>query len=96
MKVIRMCLGVPGKVVRWIDRSMPFAEAEVDFDGIRRTCAMACVPEAVEGDYVIIHAGIAITRIDAQEAERVLQELQDLNEDEGWRLGQDRDSSPTA
>ena len=80
-----MCLGIPGKVVRWVDRTMPFAQAEIEFDGVRRRCSMACVPEANEGDYVIVHAGIAITRIDAAEAGRVLAELEHLSDDEGWR-----------
>jgi hydrogenase expression/formation protein HypC len=82
-----MCLGIPGKVVRWVDRSIPFAQAEIEFDGVRRRCSMACVPEANEGDYVIVHAGIAITKIDAVEADRVLAELKSLGDDEGWRAG---------
>jgi hydrogenase expression/formation protein HypC len=82
-----MCLGIPGKVVRWVDRTMPFAQAEIEFDGVRRRCSMACVPEANEGDYVIVHAGIAITTIDAAEAGRVFAELDRLGDDEGWRNG---------
>ncbi len=79
-----MCLGIPGKVVRWIERGSPFAQAEVEFDGLRRVCHMACVPEADEGDYVIVHAGIAISRIDAQAALRVFETLAELNDDDGW------------
>lgn len=71
-----MCLGVPGLVTRWIDRDPTFGKAEIQFDGIRRVCHMACVPEAVEGDYVVVHAGIAISRIDAGEAQRLIAELQ--------------------
>lgn len=59
-----MCLGVPGRVVRWLDRSELMAEAEIDFDGVRKRCPMACVPAAEVGDYVLIHAGIAITILD--------------------------------
>lgn len=70
-----MCLAVPGKVVRWLDRDSTFATAEVEFAGVRRRCQMACVPEAVEGDYVIVHAGIAISRVDAAEAERAIADL---------------------
>ena len=88
-----MCLGIPGKVVRWVDRSIPFAQAEIEFDGVRRRCSMACVPEANEGDYVIVHAGIAITKIDAVEADRVLAELKSLGDDEGWRAGLTRETS---
>ncbi len=70
-----MCLGVPGRVVRWIERDTPFANAEVEFEGVRRVCNLACVPDVVEGDYVIIHAGIAISRLDADEAEKLLADL---------------------
>ncbi|HVC93979.1 MAG TPA: HypC/HybG/HupF family hydrogenase formation chaperone [Pirellulales bacterium] len=80
-----MCLGVPGRVVRWIDRDPTFASAEVEFDGVRRVCHMACVPEAEVGDYAIVHAGVAISRIDVGEAERLLAELAILGDDEGWR-----------
>ncbi len=74
-----MCLAVPGKIVRWIDRDPTFARAEVEFGGIRRVCHMACVPDAPEGEYVLVHAGVAITRIDAVQAQRVLDDLATLD-----------------
>ena len=79
-----MCLGIPGKVVRWLDRDPTFALAEVEFEGIRRECHMACVDGVDVGEYVIVHAGIAICKIDATEAGRVLHELRrlDLIDDE--------------
>ncbi len=80
-----MCLGIPGRVVRWIVREGPFAQAEIEFDGVRRVCHMACVPEAEVGDYVIVHAGIAISRVDQDEAQRVFEELAKLGDDEGWK-----------
>ena len=70
-----MCLGVPGRIVRWLEREPPLACGEVEFDGTRRVCNLACVPEANEGDFVIVHAGVAITRLDADEAEKLLGEL---------------------
>ena len=82
-----MCLGIPGRVVRWLQREGPFAQAEIEFDGVRRVCHMACVTEAGEGDYVIVHAGIAISRVDPEEAERVFEELAALGDDEGWGGG---------
>ncbi|MDB5339357.1 MAG: hypC [Planctomycetaceae bacterium] len=74
-----MCLAVPGKIVRWIERGSTFARAEVEFGGVRRICHMACVPDAPEGDYVLVHAGVAITRLDSAEALRVLQDLATLD-----------------
>ncbi|MCA9080321.1 MAG: HypC/HybG/HupF family hydrogenase formation chaperone [Planctomycetaceae bacterium] len=73
-----MCLGVPGQVVHWVSHDPLFAAAEVEFAGVRRTCQMACVPDAKVGDYVIVHAGIAISRVDRDEAEKSLAELQQL------------------
>jgi hydrogenase expression/formation protein HypC len=82
-----MCLAIPGLVVRWIQREDTFAQAEIEFDGVRRICQMACVTEAEVGDYVIVHAGIAISRIDSEEAQRVFDELSSLGDDDGWRGG---------
>ena len=58
-----MCLGVPGKVVRWLERTAPFESAEVEFAGVRKPIHMACVPDAALGDYVIVHAGVAICKL---------------------------------
>ncbi len=80
-----MCLGIPGKIVSLCQQEAPFTKAEVEFDGVRRICHVACVPDAVVGDYVIVHAGIAISRIDATEAQRVFDELSQLDDDDGWK-----------
>jgi hydrogenase expression/formation protein HypC len=74
-----MCLAVPGQVVEWLEKNPPFCTAAVEFAGIRRQVSMDCVPEAAVGDYVLVHAGIAISRIDEEEAEQVLQTLRELN-----------------
>ncbi|MBX3444569.1 MAG: HypC/HybG/HupF family hydrogenase formation chaperone [Planctomyces sp.] len=75
-----MCLGVPGQVIRWLNRDPLFASAEVEFAGVRRACGMACVPEAEVGQYVIVHAGVAISRIDEAAALRTLADLASLDE----------------
>lgn len=73
-----MCLAVPGRVVRWLRRDTPFEEAEIEFGETRRKCQMACVPDVEVNDYVLVHAGIAITRVDHAEAHRILGELRSL------------------
>ncbi len=73
-----MCLAVPGQIVRWLRQEVPFCEAEVDFLGVRRICNLSCVPEARSGDYVIVHAGVAISKVDEVAAAKLLQELQSL------------------
>jgi hydrogenase expression/formation protein HypC len=73
-----VCLGVPGKVIEWRNQDPVFGSAVIQFGGIQRVCSMACVPEAVPGDYVIVHAGIAIAKIDPLEAEKTLRDLAEL------------------
>jgi len=77
-----MCLAVPGKIVQLMEAAPPFSSAIVEFGGVRREVSVACVPEASEGDYVMVHAGIAISRVNAEEAARVLQTLEELDLDE--------------
>lgn len=63
-----MCLGAPGKVVE-----IEGTTALVDFFGVRRRVALDIVDEEVAvGDYVLVHVGFALGRIDADEAERTL------------------------
>jgi hydrogenase expression/formation protein HypC len=80
-----MCLGVPGRVIEWLDRDPLQARALVEFAGTRRACHMACVPDANEGDYVIVHAGVAISRVDPDEAQRVFELLAKLGDDNSWQ-----------
>jgi hydrogenase expression/formation protein HypC len=75
-----MCLGVPGQLVEWIERDGIFARAVIDFAGVRRECETACVPEAEIGDYVVVHAGMAISRIDAAAAAQALAEWQSADD----------------
>ncbi len=72
-----MCLGVPGRVeaIRH-DRGTPMAT--VDFGGVRKDVCLAYVPEVEVGDYAVVHAGFAITRVDeasALESLRLWQEM---------------------
>lgn len=54
------------------------ATAIVEFSGMQQRIQMACVTEAEIGDYVVVHAGIAIARIDPAEAEKTLNDLRSL------------------
>ena len=79
-----MCLGVPGRVVELHEPTTDLASGVVEFAGIRRRVCLACVPEAQPGDYVIVHAGIAISRVDPVEAQRVFAYLRETGDTEGW------------
>jgi hydrogenase expression/formation protein HypC len=72
-----MCLGIPGQVVA-IDTGTALATGTVDFGGVRRQVCLAYVPEARLGDHVVVHAGFAISTIDAVEAARAWEALEQL------------------
>lgn len=63
-----MCLAIPAKLVELL----PNDQAIVNLGGIRKEISIALVPGAALGDYVIVHVGHAIGRIDPEEAERTL------------------------
>jgi hydrogenase expression/formation protein HypC len=65
-----MCLGVPGEVI--VVTGGELRMAKVSFGGIVKEICLAYVPEADVGDYVIVHAGFAISRIDEAEAKRTI------------------------
>ncbi len=77
-----MCLAVPGKLVEWTRRDPPFDTAVIEFDGIRRQVNMACLPEAEIGDYCLVHAGMAISRINPEEAAELIKSLNEMELDE--------------
>lgn len=75
-----MCLGVPGRIVS-IDESDAITRmGRVDFGGVVKEVSLAYVPEAQIGDYVVVHVGFAITRIDEEEAQEVFEYLRQMDE----------------
>ena len=66
-----MCLGVPGEVLEIVPDPLGMHMGKVDFGGIRKDVCLAYVPEAEVGDYVLVHVGFALSRIDEEEAKRV-------------------------
>jgi len=66
-----MCLGIPARIVRLVDDE-GLRMGDVDFGGAVRRVCLAYVPDAVAGDYAIIHAGFAISVVDAAAAQRTL------------------------
>lgn len=63
-----MCLAIPVRVVEVLDDD----QAVVDLDGVRKTVSLSLVDGVQVGDYVILHVGYALTRLDPEEAERTL------------------------
>jgi len=89
-----MCLAIPGQIVdaQEID-GLRFGT--VRFGGITRQACLDFVPEAQCGDYVIVHVGFAISRVDAEEAQRTYQLLEEMGAldeepgEDGGELGKD-------
>lgn len=72
-----MCLAIPGKILE-IQEQGNLRSARVQFGGIVRQVSLDFVPEAGLGDYVMVHVGFAISRIDAVEADRTYKLLHEL------------------
>ena len=80
-----MCLAIPGKILE-ISEKEGLRTGRVDFGGIVTSVCLDFVPEAVTGDFVIVHVGFAISRLDEKEAQQVFEyarqigELEQLND----------------
>ena len=79
-----MCVGIPGRIITVDDPEHRLAT--VDVGGVRRKINIACIvdeahpPEACIGDWVLIHVGFAMSRIDEEEAQKTLELLRELGE----------------
>jgi hydrogenase expression/formation protein HypC len=82
-----MCLAIPSKIIK-IDNLM----AVIDVDGVRREASLLLVEDAQVGDYVIVHAGFAISKIDEQAA---LETLALLKEAAALMDGREGDGGPS-
>ena len=75
-----MCLAIPGSVVS-IDDSDPLLRmGKVDFGGVTKEVSLAYVPEAVVGNYVVVHVGFAISILDEEEAIKTLEHFREIGE----------------
>jgi hydrogenase expression/formation protein HypC len=89
-----MCLGIPGRIVEILPAAAAGTEAPsvfaelrrgiVDFGGVRKEVCLSCVEDAGPGDYVIVHVGFAISKIDAEEAAEVFRLLREMEEAGGF------------
>jgi len=70
-----MCLAIPSKIIK-VENNM----AVIDVDGVRRECSLLLVEDAREGEYVIVHAGFAISVVDEAEAAQTLEYFRQIGE----------------
>jgi hydrogenase expression/formation protein HypC len=82
-----MCLAVPGKIVGIFEDDPPeVRRGKVDFSGVQKEICLAFTPEAVVGDYVLVHVGFSLSVVDEDEAQRIFEtlgEMARLDEAEG-------------
>ncbi len=76
-----MCLAIPGRIAE-IHKTLDdtFRMARVDFEGVIREVSLAMLPEAAEGDYVLVHVGVALQIVDEKEAEETMRYLKQIGE----------------
>ncbi len=75
-----MCLGVPGRVTRIESNPMGMTIGRVEFGGVFKDVSLAFVPEVEVGDYVIVHVGFALSKIDEEAASEIYSFLK-MNDD---------------
>lgn len=78
-----MCLAIPGKIISVTTPSQKeevFRNGKVSFGGIVKEVNLCMVPDAVVGDYVLVHVGVAISRIDEDEAQKTFEYLHQVGE----------------
>jgi len=78
-----MCLAIPGQVLSIAGDEPLERTGRVSFGGIVKEVSLALVPEAAVGDYVIVHVGVALSKVDEDEARQVfdyLRQMDELNE----------------
>lgn len=71
-----MCLAIPGKIVEFIDMENHLAKVEIG--GVRRGVNVGMIDDIALGDYVLVHVGFAMSKIDEKEAHETLRLLQEL------------------
>jgi hydrogenase expression/formation protein HypC len=74
-----MCLAIPGKIVAFHERD-GVKMGKIDYGGITRDACLEYVTDASLGDYVMVHVGFAISKVDEQEAARTYQYLAEMDQ----------------
>jgi hydrogenase expression/formation protein HypC len=86
-----MCLGIPAQIVELVDTQAGIAKAEIS--GVRRDVSIALCPEAQVGDWVLVHVGFALSRIDEEQARETLELLEQMGEAYEQELREIRESA---
>jgi hydrogenase expression/formation protein HypC len=84
-----MCLAIPGKILGITGDDPLTRMGRIDFSGVVKEASLAYVPEVKIGDYVIVHVGFALSKVDEDEAQKVFEYLKQMGE-----LGELEEKSP--
>jgi len=74
-----MCLAIPGKIVAFHEKN-GIRMGKIDYGGITREACLEYIPEAALGDYVMVHVGFAISKVDEEEAARTYKYLAEMDQ----------------
>lgn len=89
-----MCLGVPGKVLEVQESPVGIPMGRVSFGGVVKEVCFAYVPDVEPGEYVVVHVGFAISRIDEEEAAEVFRFLEQMDDLDEIHIPQPGDADP--
>lgn len=75
-----MCLAVPGKIIRIHTNENQLKMAKVDFAGVQKEVCLEWLPDSKIGDYVLVHVGFALNKIDEEDALNTIKTLREMGD----------------
>ncbi|MCL4551267.1 MAG: HypC/HybG/HupF family hydrogenase formation chaperone [Bacteroidetes bacterium] len=75
-----MCLAIPGKVISIDNSNLELKMAKVDFAGVMKNVCIEWLPDVQTGEYVLVHVGFALNKIDVEDAEKTLADLRAMGD----------------
>lgn len=75
-----MCLAIPGKILEIVKEGATDRKGRVSFGGVVKEVNLSFVPDTKPGDYVLVHVGFALSKVDEEEAEKTLEILREMEE----------------
>ena len=83
-----MCLGVPGKIIETFTGTTGMKMGRVSFSGVVKDVCLEYEPDAEIGDFVIVHVGFAISRLDEEEAMQLLKFIEEIDDSVEFEIAQ--------
>lgn len=96
MRPFNMCLAIPGKIENITGDDPITRMGRINFGGVIKEASLAYVPEVQVGDYVIVHVGFALSKVDEEEAHKVFEYLRQMEELDELKEGVEVKASKTS